>query len=80
MSVNAEDTIHVRLGSAEKKKLVVKFARENGYSDTSEFIRYLIDTEMGCLSEKEDPFMVKLRNALKKPEVKKILLEILAEK
>ena len=81
MSNNADDTIHVRLGSAEKKQLVVKFAKENGYPDTSEFIRYLIDNEMGSLQEEtEDPFIIKLRASLKKPEVKKIIHEIFKEK
>ena len=81
MSNNADDTIHVRLGSAEKKQLVVKFARENGYPDTSEFIRYLIDNEMGSLQEeREDPFIQKLRASLKKPEVKKIIQELVKEK
>jgi len=81
MSNNADDTIHVRLGSAEKKQLVVKYAKENGYPDTSEFIRYLIDNEMGSPQEEtEDPFIIKLRASLKKPEVKKIIHEILKEK
>ena len=81
MSNNADDTIHVRLGSAEKKQLVVKYAKENGYPDTSEFIRYLIDNEMGSPQEEtEDPFIIKLRASLKKPEVKKIIHEVLKEK
>jgi len=81
MSNTTDDTIHVRLGSAEKKQLVVKFAKENGYPDTSEFIRYLIDNEMGSLQElSEDPFIMKLRASLKKPEVKKIIQNIVTEK
>jgi len=80
MSNSGDDTIHVRLGSSEKKQLVVKFARENGYPDTSEFIRYLIDNEMGSLQEeREDPFISKLRNCLKKSEVKKIIQELVKE-